>query len=82
MIEIADRADLDPLDKWVRIEARRWIMSKVSPGRYGDKIVVGGDGSLGIGGSWRSRTSATSNWRPWKRWRRCGCRTMRSSGRG
>jgi hypothetical protein len=35
----------------VRIEARRWIMSKVAPSRYGNKIVVGGDGSPGIGGS-------------------------------
>jgi hypothetical protein len=42
MIEITDHDDLDPLDKQVRIEARRWIMSKVAPQRYGDKVIVGG----------------------------------------
>jgi hypothetical protein len=47
MIDITDRDDLDPLDKRVRIDARRWIMSKLSPQRYGDKILVGGDGSFG-----------------------------------
>jgi len=51
IIEIADRDGLDPLDKRVRIDVRRWIMSKVSPQRFGDKIVVGGNGGLGIGGS-------------------------------
>ena len=52
MIEITDRDDLDPLDKRVRVDARRWIMSKVAPARYGDTIIVGGDGSLGgLGGA-------------------------------
>jgi hypothetical protein len=51
MIEITDRDDLDPLDKRVRIDARRWIMSKVAPQRYGDKVIVGSDGSFGgLGG--------------------------------
>jgi hypothetical protein len=52
MIEIVDHPELDLLDKRARIDARRWIMSKVAPGRYGDKIIVGGDGSLGgLGGA-------------------------------
>jgi hypothetical protein len=51
MVEITDRDDLDPLDKRVRIDARQWIMSKVAPGRYGDKLIVGGDGSRGVGGA-------------------------------
>jgi hypothetical protein len=52
MIEIVDHPELDPLDKRVRIDARRWIMSKVAPGRYGAKIIVGGDGSFGgLGGA-------------------------------
>jgi hypothetical protein len=52
MIEIVDDDKLDPLDKRVRIDARRWIMSKVSPQRYGDKVIIGGDGSLGgLGGA-------------------------------
>jgi hypothetical protein len=52
MIDITDRDDLDPLDKRVRIDARRWIMSKIAPQRYGDKVIIGGDGSFGgLGGS-------------------------------
>jgi hypothetical protein len=52
MIEITDRDDLDPLDKRVRIDARRWIMSKVAPQRYGDKVIIGGDGTFGgLGGA-------------------------------
>jgi hypothetical protein len=52
MIDITDRDDLDPLDKRVRIDARRWIMSKLAPGRYGDKVILGGDGTLGgLGGA-------------------------------
>jgi len=51
MIDITDCDDLDPLDKRVRIDARRWIMSKVAPQRYGDKVIIGGDGSFGgLGG--------------------------------
>jgi len=50
-IEITDRDDLDPLDKRVRIDARRWIMSKVAPQRYGDKVILGSDGSYMGGGS-------------------------------
>jgi hypothetical protein len=35
----------------VRIDARRWIMSKVAPQRYGDKVILGSDGSFGgLGG--------------------------------
>jgi hypothetical protein len=49
MIDITDRDDLDPLDKRVRIDARRWIMSKVA--LASDKVIIGGDGSFGgLGG--------------------------------
>ena len=51
MIEIVDHPTLDPLDKRVRIDAGRWIMSKVAPQRYGDKVILGNDGSFGgLGG--------------------------------
>ena len=51
MIEIVDHPELDLLDKRARIDARRWIMSKVAPQRYGDKVIIGGDGSFGgLGG--------------------------------
>jgi len=48
MIEIVDQPGLDPLDKRVRIDARHWIISKVAPQRYGDKVILGGDGGLGV----------------------------------
>ena len=51
MIEIVDHPRLDPLDKRVQVDARRWIMSKVAPQRYGDKVILGSDGSLGGLGS-------------------------------
>jgi hypothetical protein len=41
----------DRLDKRVQIDAGCWIMSKVVPQRYGDKVILGEDGGLGIGGS-------------------------------
>lgn len=36
-IEIADRSDLDPQDKRVRIDARKWFASKLSPKILGDR---------------------------------------------
>lgn len=40
LVAITDRTDLDPNDKRVRMDARRWIASKVLPKLYGDKIAV------------------------------------------
>jgi hypothetical protein len=64
MIDITDRDDLDPLDQRVRIDARRWIMSKLAPQRYGDKVILGGDGSLGGlgGGAAAYPTCRMSSW--------------------
>jgi len=47
IIEIADRDDLEPNDKKVRIDTRKWAMSKLAPKKYGDKIqqeIVGANG--------------------------------------
>ncbi|HET8730100.1 MAG TPA: hypothetical protein VFM34_03230 [Moraxellaceae bacterium] len=41
--EIADRTDLDANDKRVRIDARKWVASKLKPKRYGDKALIGSD---------------------------------------
>lgn len=38
--EIADRSELDPQDKKVRIDARKWLLAKRQPKKYGDKIDV------------------------------------------
>jgi hypothetical protein len=38
MLDIADDASLDPNDKRVRIDTRKWIASKLKPRVYGDKV--------------------------------------------
>lgn len=38
VIEIADDNELKPDDKRVRVDARKWIVSKILPKQYGDKI--------------------------------------------
>src|SRR4051812_43397800 len=43
IIDIADEGDRDPRDRQVRIEARKWIMSKLAPRRYGDRLLVVGE---------------------------------------
>lgn len=43
LLEIADDASLDPNDKRVRIDARKWIASKMKPKKYGDKTALVGD---------------------------------------
>ena len=41
--EIVDLADLDPRDRQVRIDTRKWLMSKLAPRRYGDRLLHAGD---------------------------------------
>jgi hypothetical protein len=43
IIDIADDGDRDPRDRQIRIEARKWIMSKLAPRKYGDRLLVAGD---------------------------------------
>jgi len=43
MRDIVDDAGLDPNDKRVRIDARKWIASKMKPKVYGDKVQLSGD---------------------------------------
>lgn len=38
--EIADRTDLDPQDKKVRVDARKWLLAKRQPKKYGDSATV------------------------------------------
>lgn len=40
ILEIADNPEIDPQDKRVRIDARKWAMGKLKPKKYGDKQVV------------------------------------------
>lgn len=44
IVDIADDKALEPNDKRVRIDARKWLAGKLRPRAYGDKVaVVGGD---------------------------------------
>jgi hypothetical protein len=43
IIEIANREDLDPQDKRLRCDNLKWLMSKLLPKRYGDRLLVAGD---------------------------------------
>lgn len=43
IVDIADNEDLDPNDKRVRIDARKWVSSKLRPKVYGDKQLLGSD---------------------------------------
>ena len=45
MIEVADDKTLDPNDKRVRVDTRKWIASKLKPKKYGDKLALDGDGA-------------------------------------
>lgn len=40
---IADDPSLDPNDKRIRVDTRKWIASKVLPKVYGDKLALSGD---------------------------------------
>lgn len=50
MVEIADDTTIDPLSRRVMVETRRWIASKLAPGRFGDKLTIGGGTALLVGG--------------------------------
>ena len=43
IIDIADEPDRDPRDRQVRIDTRKWIMSKLAPRRYGDRLLLAGE---------------------------------------
>jgi len=36
ILEVADRDDLDPKDKAVRVDARKWVAARLHPKQYGD----------------------------------------------
>ena len=43
IVSIADDGELDPRDRQIRTGIRQWLMSKLAPRRYGDKLQLGGD---------------------------------------
>ena len=42
-IGIADDLTEDPNSRRVRIDARKWLLSKMRPDKYGDQVKVSGD---------------------------------------
>jgi hypothetical protein len=45
IVDIADDKGLDPNDKRIRIDARKWSAGKMRPKKYGDKVAVVGGGA-------------------------------------
>jgi hypothetical protein len=43
IVDIADDSELDPRDRQIRTGVRQWLMSKLAPRRYGDKLQLAGD---------------------------------------
>jgi hypothetical protein len=43
ILDIADEKLEDPQSRRVRIDARKWIASKLKPKKYGDKLELAGD---------------------------------------
>ena len=40
VLEIADDEDLKPDDKRVRVDARKWVLGRMNPKKYGDRSTV------------------------------------------
>jgi hypothetical protein len=43
LLTIADDERLEPNDRRIRIDTRKWLMSKLHPSKYGDNVTVAGD---------------------------------------
>jgi hypothetical protein len=43
IITLADDKSEDPNSRRVRIDARKWLLSKLRPDKYGDRTVISGD---------------------------------------
>jgi hypothetical protein len=43
IVDLADRDDLDPRDRQVRIDVRKWLMAKLAPKRYGERLLHASD---------------------------------------
>jgi AcrR family transcriptional regulator len=43
LIELADRVLADPARSRVQVDTRKWVLSKLMPKTFGDKLAIGGD---------------------------------------
>jgi len=47
ILEIADEGNEEDTQRAkLRIDARKWLMSKIAPKKYGDKLAIGGDADM------------------------------------
>ncbi|MDQ3023905.1 MAG: hypothetical protein M3R04_05925 [bacterium] len=44
IVDLSNDETLDPNDKRIRIDTRKWLLSKLIPRTYGDKLDVTSDG--------------------------------------
>lgn len=68
VLSIADDARLDPHDRRIWVDTRKWLLSKVLPRVYGDKVTVAGATLVRIGPSGEVGTVKPDMPLPW-RWR-------------
>ena len=40
IVELADASEADPRDRQVRIDVRKWLLSKLAARRYGERLLV------------------------------------------
>jgi hypothetical protein len=43
LLAIADNDRLEPNDRRVRLDARKWLMARLNPARFGDRVQLAGD---------------------------------------
>jgi hypothetical protein len=46
--DISDDGSLDPNDRRIRIDARKWLLAKRQPKKYGDKQTLEHSGTVGV----------------------------------
>lgn len=47
-LRIADDPELEPNDKRIRVDTRKWLLSKLAPKKYGEKLDLEHSGSVGL----------------------------------
>ncbi len=47
LLDIADDSNLDPQDRRVKLDTRKWIAAKLKPRAYGDRLAVESTGKNG-----------------------------------
>jgi hypothetical protein len=43
LLAIADDTSLESNDRRVRLDVRKWLMARINPARYGDRVQLAGD---------------------------------------